>query len=489
MNTAMIRYVLGNVMKIEAALMLLPCMVALIYKENEGFSFLITLLLVGAIGCLASYKKPKSYVFYLKEGCIATALSWVVLSICGCLPFVISGDIPNFVDALFETISGFTTTGSSILSDVESLAKCSLFWRSFTHWIGGMGVLVFLLAVIPLSGGSHINLMRAESPGPSVGKLVPKIRYTARILYLIYVGMTIIEIVLLIVGGMSIFDSVTMSFGTAGTGGFGIKNDSMISNTPYEQWVVTIFMLLFGVNFNAYYFILLKQIGKALKMEEVKYYFLIVFSSIAIIFVNLIDTLGATWENLRHSSFQVASIITTTGFCTTDFDLWPQTAKTVLVILMFIGACAGSTGGGIKVSRIVILIKSIGKELNSYIHPKSVKKINMDGKPVEHEVVRSINVYFITYVVIFVISVLFVSLEGHDLTTNFTAVASALNNIGPGLSKVGPVYNFGFLSDFTKITLMFDMLAGRLELFPLLILFHPSVWADAIHCRKKVNKN
>lgn len=489
MNTSMIRYVLGNVMKIEAALMILPCIVALIYGEKEGIFFFVTLLAVGGLGILASLKKPKSYVFYLKEGCVATSLSWILLSVCGCIPFVLTGEISSFTDALFETISGFTTTGASILLDVEALSRCSLMWRSFTHWIGGMGVLVFLLAIIPLSGGSNINLMRAESPGPSVGKLVPKIKYTARLLYIIYVCLTAIEIILLLCGGMPMFDALTTSFGTAGTGGFGIKNDSIMSYSPYIQWVITIFMILFGVNFNAYYFITLKQIGKALKFEEVKYYFLIIISAIAIIFVDLINIMGATFTNLRHSAFQVASIITTTGFSTSDFDRWPQTSKTILVILMFIGACAGSTGGGIKVSRIVILIKTIGKELNSYIHPKIIKKINMDKKPVEHEVVRSINVYFITFMIIFGTSVLLVSMEGYDLTTNFAAVAATINNIGPGLELVGPTRNFSFFNNFSKYVLMFDMLAGRLELFPLLILFHPAIWKDACCVKKKTHKN
>ncbi len=481
MNNSIIRYILGQVLKMEAILMFLPVIVAVIYGEEEGFAYLITLLFCGALGFAATHKKPQNFIFYLKEGCIATSLSWIVLSIFGSLPFIITGEIPSVTDALFETISGFTTTGASILSDVESLSYCSIFWRSFTHWIGGMGVLVFLLAIIPLSGGSHINLMRAESPGPSVGKLVPKVRHTARLLYLIYFGMTILEVLLLLIGKMPVFDALTTSFGTAGTGGFGIKNDSIAGYSSYIQWIVTVFMILFGVNFNAYYLILLRRFKKAFKIEEIRYYFLIITAAVAIIFFDICNTAASAFTALRDASFQVASIITTTGFSTVDFNTWSQASKTVLVLLMFIGACAGSTGGGIKVSRFVVLFKTVIKELNSYIHPKSIKKIKIDGKPVEHEVVRSINVYFITFMIIFTLSVFALSFEGKDLVTNFTAVTATINNIGPGLELVGPTQNFSIFTPFSKFILMFDMLAGRLELFPLLILFHPAAWRDLVH--------
>lgn len=487
MNSSIIRYILGNVLKIEAMLMLLPCLTAIIYQEHAGFSYLLVAALCLLLGMFMTRKKPKNFIFYLKEGCVATSLSWIFLSFFGALPFVFSGEIPSLTDALFETISGFTTTGASILSDVEALSHTSIFWRSFTHWIGGMGVLVFLLAIIPMSGGSHINLMRAESPGPSVGKLVPKLRHTARILYIIYFGMTLIQIVLLLLGKMPLFDALTISFGTAGTGGFGIKNDSMMGYSPYLQWVVTIFMILFGVNFNAYYLILLGSVKKAFAMEEVRCYFAIIAASIAIIFIQMCDTFGNAFDTLTHASFQVASIITTTGYSTADFNTWSQTSKVVLVLLMFIGACAGSTGGGIKVSRFVILVKTLGKELNSYIHPKSVKKIKMEGKPIEHEIVRSTNVYFITFMLLFSASVLAVSFEGRDLITTFTAVIATLNNIGPGLELVGPTQNFGILSPFSKYVLMFDMLAGRLELFPLLILFHPAIWKDLFKTKTRQN--
>lgn len=488
MNNSIIRYTLGNVLKIEGLFLLLPALVSAIYREQEGFYYLGVAIVCLLIGWIMARHKPVNAVFYLKEGCITTSLSWITLSFFGALPFYLSGEIPSFTDALFETISGFTTTGASILSDVEALSHCALFWRSFTHWLGGMGVLVFLLAVIPLSGGSNINLMRAESPGPSVGKLVPKIKYTAQLLYVIYFVMTVIELIFLLAGHMPLFDALTTSFGTAGTGGFGIKNDSFMSYSPYLQWVVTIFMILFGVNFNAYYFILFGKIKKALAIEEVRGYFAIILVSTAIIFFNILGTVDSVFETLTHASFQVASIITTTGFSSIDFNLWPEASKTILVLLMFIGACAGSTGGGIKVSRFLILIKTIIKELASYIHPKSIKKIKIDGKPVEHEVVRSINVYFITFMIIFSASVFAISFDENDLVTNFTAVAATINNIGPGLDLVGPTSNFGHFSVFAKFVLMFDMLAGRLELFPLLILFHPAAWKDML-TRKTVHEH
>ena len=478
MNTSILRFILGHIIKLEALFFLLPCITALIYRESTGWYFLAVAVFCFFIGLLMTLKKPTDKAFYLKEGCVATALSWIFLSLFGCLPFWISGEIPRFEDALFETISGFTTTGASILSNVEELSHCALMWRSFTHWIGGMGVLVFLLAIIPLSGGSSINLMRAESPGPSVGKLVPKIRYSARILYLIYLFMTVLEFGLLVFGGMPVFDALTTSFGTAGTGGFGIKADSIAGYSSYLQWVITIFMILFSINFNAYYLLLLGDIRRAFAMEEVRHFFFIVLASTTFIFFQIIDNVGNVFQAITQSSFQVASIISTTGFSTVDFNAWNTSAKAVLVLLMFIGACAGSTGGGIKVSRLSILLKTVVKELNSYIHPRSVKKIKMDGKTIEHDVVRSVNVYFITFMLVFAFSLLLVSLEGKDLITSFTAVIATINNIGPGLELVGPSAHFGHFNIFSKAVLMFDMLAGRLELFPLLILFHPGIWKE-----------
>ena len=488
MNNSMIIYILGQVVRLEGILMIIPCITSLIYQEHEGFAFLVVILACLIVGTLMTLRKPSNQTIYLKEGCIAPAFSWVLLSIFGCMPFVIFGEIPSFTNALFETVSGLTTTGASILSDVEAMSHGMMLWRCSTHWIGGMGVLVFLLAIIPMNSasGSNMNLMKAESPGPSVGKLVPRLKHTARILYAIYFAMTLLEVFLLLFGRMSLFDAFCTAFGTAGTGGFGIKNDSFTSFSPYIQWVVTIFMMLFGVNFNFYYYILYRNVRKALSMEEVRTYFLIILGAIGIIFVNLMQTMSNAWDALRHASFQVASIITTTGYASADFDQWTQTCKTVLVILMFIGACAGSTGGGIKVSRFIIGVKTIFREIQSYIHPKSVKVIKTEGKPVDSETCRSVSIYFITFMMIFTASLLLISIEGKDIVTNFTAVAATINNIGPGLSAVGPTQNFGSYSDFSKYVLMFDMLAGRLELFPLIILFTPSIWKDLV--TKKVSE-
>lgn len=488
MNFAIIFYILGSVIKIEGILMLFPAAVAVIYREMSGIWFLLCAAACIVAGFLMSRKRPENCAFYAKEGFITVSLSWIVLSLIGALPFTLSGEIPFYIDGLFEIISGFTTTGSSILTDVEALSHCMLFWRSFSHWIGGMGVLVFLLAIIPMSGGSNINLMRAESPGPSVGKLVPKMKDTVRILYLIYSGLTVAEIVLLLLGGMPFFDALCTSLGTAGTGGFGIRNDSIAGYSPYLQWVTTIFMILFGVNFNAYCLLLFRKIKDFLRMEEVRCYLLIIFASVAFIAGNILKTCTGIFDAVTKAAFQVASIITTTGFSTTDFQQWPESSKAVLVLLMFVGACAGSTGGGIKVSRFVVLFKTVRKEFFSYIHPKSIKKIKMDGKPIDHDVVRSINVYMITFMVLFVISVFLISFENTDLVTSFTAVAATINNIGPGLELVGPTGNFGFFSPFSKYVLMFDMLAGRLELFPLLLLFHPTIWKDLFAYKKTVWK-
>lgn len=488
MNNSVIRYILGCVLKIESILFLFPCIVAVIYKEHEGFSYLLSAVVCGVLGLLLTYKKPASFVFYLKEGSIATALSWIVISVFGAVPFYLTDEIPSFTDALFETVSGFTTTGASILSDVEALSYCSLFWRSFTHWIGGMGVLVFLLAIIPLSGGSQFNLMRAESPGPSVGKLVPKIKTTARLLYVIYLGLTLIQVIFMLAGGLNPFDAITITFGTAGTGGFGVKNSSIGGYSHYIQWVVAIFMLLFGVNFNVYYLIIYRKWRKALSIEEVRTYLLIIIVSTGIIFLNIYKTISTTSDAFRYAFFQVSTLITSTGFSTTDYDLWPQASKTVLIMVMFIGACAGSTGGGIKVSRIIIFFKSIKKELLYYIHPKSILKIKMDGKPVEHEVVRATNVYFVTFTIIFSLSVFAISFDNKDFTTNFTAVLATINNMGPGLEGAGPTQNFGSFSILSKFVLMFDMIAGRLELFPLLLLFHPSIWKELLTRKKPATK-
>ena len=478
MNYSIICYIIGWILNFEALFMTLPCLTALIYQEHSGWSFFLTAMFCLLLGIPLVQKKPKNKIFYTKEGFITVALSWIILSIMGSLPFLLGGAISNPIDALFETVSGFTTTGASILSEVESLPRCMLMWRSFTHWIGGMGVLVFLLCLLPLTGGGgyHMNLMKAESPGPSVTKLVPQVQSTAKILYSIYLFLTVLEIIFLLLGGIPIFDALTTAFGTAGTGGFGIKNDSITSYSPYIQYVVTVFMILFGVNFSAYFLIFIRKFGQLFHLEEVRWYFIIILASTGIIAFNIRDLYPTLEETVRHSAFQVASIITTTGFGTTDFDLWPELSRTILVILMFIGACAGSTGGGMKISRFIILLKTVKKELHTYLHPRSVRKIQMDGKVIEHGVVRSTNVYLITYVMIFVFSILLVSLNNHDLITNFTAVAATLNNIGPGLNLVGPTQNFSIFSGGAKLILIFDMLAGRLELFPLLLLFVRETW-------------
>jgi len=477
MNLPMVVYLIGRLLTAEGLMLIMPALVSAFYGETSEMQILLAVAAVSVvIGIALSARKPKNRVFYQREGFVITALGWIVISLMGCLPFYFSGAIPNFVDALFETVSGFTTTGASILSNVEAMPKGLLFWRSFTHWVGGMGVLVFLLILTPMSGGSHVNLMKAESPGPQVEKLVPKVQITAVILYSIYLALTVLEVILLLAGGMPLFDAVTTAFGTAGTGGFGIKNDSMGGYSTYLQSVVTIFMILFGINFNFYFLIILRRFSRAFAMEEVKGYLAIILASIAVITINISNMFDSVLEAFHHAAFQVGSIITTTGFATTDFDLWPAASKVILVMLMFIGACAGSTGGGIKVSRWIILVRNIRKEFRHILHPQSVQVTMMDGKQVPHEVVRSINVFTIAYFMVFAISVLLISFDNQPLVTNFTAVAATLNNIGPGLELVGPTQNYHLFSCGAKLVMIFDMLAGRLELFPVLILFYPRTW-------------
>lgn len=477
MNYGMIRYTLGCVLNIEAAAMLLPAVCAVCYRDKSSLMvFLLCVAICLGVGFLLTIKKPKDKTMYSKEGFVAVALSWIALSVFGALPFVISGYIPNFIDALFETVSGFTTTGASILTNVEALPNALLFWRSFTHWLGGMGVLVFLMAIMPLSGGNNMYLMRAESPGPSVGKLVPKVKSTAKILYLIYLGITVIQVILLLFGGMSLFDSLTITFGTAGTGGFGIRNTSMADYSSYCQIVVTVFMILFGIDFSLYYLILTKRALTALKSEEYKAYLGIIAVSIIIISLNCMHLYPSFATSLKHGAFQVASIITTTGYSTVDFNVWPTLSKTILVIIAFIGACAGSTGGGIKVSRILILLKTIKKEIRLVAHPRSTQKISFNGRPIEHETVRSVNVFLALYLVIFAISLLIISIDNFDFTTNFTAVTATINNIGPGLEMVGPMGNFSVYSPISTFCLTLDMLIGRLEIFPMMILLSPYTW-------------
>lgn len=476
MNYQMILYILGWIANFEAIFMLPACLVAWIYQEKAGWSILVTVFLCAILGCLAVRKKPEKTKIYAKEGFIIVALSWFMLSIFGAIPFRISGYIPSMVDAVFETASGFTTTGASILSDVEALPKCLLFWRSFTHWIGGMGVLVFVIAILPLAGGSNMYLMKAESPGPSVKKLVPKVKKTAVTLYGLYILLTVVQIVILLAGKMPLFDALIITFGTAGTGGFGIKNDSIAGYSTYIQVVVTIFMILFGVNFNVYYLIYKRKFKEIRYCSEVFAYLGIIGAAIVLISINVSHMYPNVGTAIKDAAFQVGSIITTTGYSTTDFELWPSFSKTILVMLMFIGACAGSTGGGIKVSRIMILLKTVTKELDYIVHPNNVRKIKVEGKQLEHNVLRSTNVFIMTYLCIFALSVLVISLDNFDFTTNFSAVAATLNNIGPGLAGVGPMSNFGSYSAFSKMVLTFDMIAGRLELFPVLILFSWRTW-------------
>lgn len=479
MNYAVIGRILSWVLRTEGLLMLLPCLIALIYGEWQGLVYLA--LGVGAIaaGWLLSRKKIANPAIYQREGFVSVGLSWVVLSLYGAIPFVITGEIPVFLDALFEIVSGFTTTGSSILANVEALSHTSLFWRSFSHWIGGMGVLVFILMMIPSgSGGTQINLMKAESPGPDVSKFVPRVKNTAIVLYRIYLGMTLLMIVILAFSGMNWFHNLCITFGTAGTGGFGVLNSSCAEYTPFQQWIITIFMIAFGVNFSFYYLLLTKNFYEAFHLEEVGAYLAIILCAGLAITWQIEPRYGNFEEALRVAYFQVGSIITTTGFSTVDFDLWPSFSKTILVMLMIIGACAGSTGGGVKVSRVVLVMKSIKQELRQIIHPHGVQCVRMDKKTVDRKVLSSLYVYLTSYFFVFGLSVLAISLENFSFTTNFTAVAATLNNIGPGLAEVGPSRNFGVYGDFSKLVLIFDMLAGRLELLPMLLLFYPRTWSS-----------
>lgn len=476
MNYAAIRRTLGVILKFEAAFLLLPCITALVYGEKEGLWFLVVAAGSFLVGMLAS-RKPIDQDFFSKEGFIMVALSWIIMSLVGALPFTLCGDIPNYIDAFFETVSGFTTTGASILTDVEALSHTSLIWRSFTHWIGGMGVFVLILAVLPNNGGYNMHLMRAESPGPSVGKLVPRLRDTAKILYMLYFALTVTQFIILLIVRMPVFDALCTAFGTAGTGGFGIRGDSFASYSVPIQVVTAVFMILFGVNFNAYFYLTSKNDKKlAFKMEEVRVYFGIIAVAVLFITVNILGMCNGIGDALNKAFFQVGSIITTTGFATTDFNLWPEFSKTILVVLMFCGACAGSTGGGIKVSRIIIMLKNVKVEVKKYIHPRSVSRVKLDGKPVEAETNNGVRVYLLAYAAIFIASMLVISLDNFDFTTNFTAVAATFNNIGPGLNMVGPTGNFSEFSWISKLVLILDMLAGRLELYPLLVLFAPSVW-------------
>ena len=476
MNSGIIIYLLGWIMNIEALFLMIPCLTAAVYGESIGFCYLAVAAACGLIGFLCVRKKPASKIFFAREGFVTVSLGWIILSLFGCMPFLLGGEITHFEDALFEIVSGFTTTGASILDKVEDLSKASLIWRSFSHWIGGMGILVFLLAVLPMTGDYNMHIMRAESPGPSVGKLVPKIRFTAKLLYSIYLFLTVVMFLLLLAGSMPLFDSLCMTFGAAGTGGFSCRNFGQAGYTAYQQNVITIFMLLFGVNFNVYYLFLIRKPKDAFKCEELRGYLFIVFAAIVLITLNTWGMFPDLKTAVHHVAFQVASIITTTGYSTVDFNQWPEFSKTLLLGIMFIGACAGSTGGGMKVSRVMIAFKEIKKELASVIHLRSVKVLKYEGKALDHNTLRSINAFIIVYFIILGVSVLLVSLDNFDFGTSFSAVVATLNNIGPGISEVGPAANFSGLSAMSKWVLIFDMLAGRLELFPMLVLLSPGTW-------------
>lgn len=462
----------------EALLLLLPAFVGVLYGEGrEAISFLIPAAILGCVFVAAGWKKPEKGTIYGKEGMIIVASAWLLWSMFGALPFVISGCIPNYIDALFETVSGFTTTGSSILRNVEFLPKCMVFWRSFTHWVGGMGVLVFVMVLTTLDKKNSMQLMRAEVPGPEKDKLTPKTKSTARILYGIYLGMTLLEVVLLLLGGMNIFDSLIHSFGTAGTGGFSNCAASVGHfDSAYIDGVITVFMILFGVNFNLYFFLLLREFKPVWKNEELRAYLIIIASATAVITINTTHLYGGPLKAFRYAVFQVATIITTTGYATTDYNMWPMLSQCILVLLMIIGACASSTGGGIKVSRVLIIYKSIKKEIKQMIHPKSVNVVRVNNKKMSEDILRNVYIYLMAYAGIVIVSILIVAIDNMDFATTFSSVMATINNIGPGLARVGPAGNFADFSSLSKLVFCFDMLAGRLEIFPFLTLFTMFAW-------------
>ena len=477
MNRKMIVYTVGRMVLLEAGILLLPLLVSVLYRETCAWAFVLTVLLAAIVGLpITLFCKPKNSLIYAKEGFVIVAMTWLSFSAIGALPFVFSGEIPSFADAFFETVSGLTTTGASILRDVESMSHGLLFWRSFTHWIGGMGVLVFIMAIAPDVSGRPMHILRAEMPGPVVGKLVPRIKDTAKILYLIYIAMTVLETVLLLCGGMSLFESVLHAFGTAGTGGFGIKADGLAGYNAYLQWVIAIFMLLFGVNFNLYYLLLIKRFRAALHSSELATYLIIVLVASGVITFNIYPLYHNVGEAVRQSVFQVASITTTTGYSTADFNLWPGLSKAILFMLMFVGGCAGSTAGGLKISRVMILIKNIKRQLRHMLHPRSVGTLRMEGKPLDEDTVSGVSAYFALCMVCMAAVFLLISFEPFDLETNLTATVACFNNIGPGLGAVGPAGNFAAYSAFSKFVLSAAMLLGRLEIYPLLLVCSPSAW-------------
>ncbi len=477
MNIKMIRFILGKMLGVEAILLLIPAFVGVLYGEHEGISFLIPSGILLFVYLFTGRKKPEKTKIYQKEGLVIVALAWILWSLFGALPFTISGEIPFYIDALFETISGFTTTGSSVLPDVEVLSQCMHFWRSFTHWVGGMGVLVFVLVLTSLDKSSTMYLMMAEVPGPEKEKLVPKMTSTARILYGIYFGMTALEVVLLLLGGMNLFDSLVHAFGTAGTGGFSNYAESVGHfGSAYIDMVITVFMILFGVNFNLYFLLILRDFKPVWKNEELRAYMLIIAASTLLITMNISGSCPDIFTAFRYAFFQVGSVITTTGFATADFAVWPMFSQCILLMLMMCGACASSTGGGIKVSRVLIVLKCIKREIKQMKHPKAVSIIRVNGKKMNSDVVRKVCSYLMSYVAIMIVSILLVSIDNRDFATTFSSVMATLNNIGPGIAEVGPSGNFSQFSVFSKLIFCFDMLAGRLEIFPFLMLFAVPVW-------------
>ncbi len=480
MNRRMVLYRVGQIMCLEAVLILLPLLVSLLYKEffcTAAFGISAAGAAVfGAVLMLVF--KTKDNMMFAKEGFTIVSLAWVLLSVIGALPFFISREIPNFADAFFETASGFTTTGASILENVEVMSKSMLFWRSFTHWIGGMGILVLVMAIIPTDSGRSIHIMRAEMAGPVVGKLVPKIKDTAKILYYIYFGLTIVQIIFLLMGGMPLFDSIVHALGTAGTGGYGIKADSIGGYSPYLQWVIAIFMVIFGVNFNLYYLLLLKKFGVVLKNLELWVFLGIVMVSTVVISVNIFPIYGNVGDSVRNSFFQVTSIMSTTGYSTADFNLWPSLSRSILFVLMFLGGCAGSTAGGLKLSRVIILVKSAWNDIKQQLHPRSVTSVKIDGKALDNNTTRRVNIYFFVYMALILVVFLLISFESFGLETNLTAAVSCVNNVGPGLGAVGPSGNYSEYSDFSTIVLALSMILGRLEIFPFLLALNPQNWVN-----------
>ncbi len=464
-------------MNFEAVFLLLPGIVALVYKEPCGWWFLITAVVVAIIGQLLTIKKPKNNQFHAREGFVLVAGSWILISLISAFPMTISGVVPRYIDALFEMVSGFTTTGASALASVEHLPKCINFWRCFSNWIGGMGVIVFILTILPMTGSNaNMYLMKAESPGPSFGKLVPKLKTTAMLLYIMYFSLTLIQLVLLLCGGLDFFEALCVSIATAGTGGFGIRDSGFSEYSSYVQVVVTIFMFLFGVNFKFYFLLIMRKVKDAFQIEEVWWYTILFVVCSGLIAIDIFHLAGTVGGSIKHAAFQVATVMTTTGFATMDFNEWPVFSQIILIILMFVGACAGSTGGGMKVSRFIIYIKSAMKEIATLIHPNSVKKIKMDGKVIDHEVIRSANIYLIIYILLMSVSIILISLDKFDLITTVTSVIATFNNIGPGLGVVGATGNYSTMSVLSKLVLIFDMLTGRLEIFPIIVLFFRDTW-------------